>query len=129
VLAHTTILLVEDNESAAMAVQDYLASRGATVLKARSGSDALQIALAVRPDLILMDIQMPDIDGIETTRRLRAYPHMRSVIIIALTALAMREDRERCLSAGMDDYISKPVEFRRLAQLIEMHLSGQRAAN
>jgi CheY-like chemotaxis protein len=118
--------LVEDNESAAMAVQDYLASRGATVLKARSGSDALQIALAVRPDLILMDIQMPDIDGIETTRRLRAYPHMRSVLIIALTALAMREDRERCLAAGMDDYISKPVEFRRLAQLIEMHLADQR---
>jgi PAS domain S-box-containing protein len=129
VLAHSTILLVEDNESAAMAVQDYLASRGATVLKARSGSDALQIALAVRPDLILMDIQMPDMDGIETTRRLRAYPHMRSVIIIALTALAMSEDRDRCLTAGMDDYIAKPVEFRRLAQLIEIHLSGQRGAS
>ncbi len=128
VLAHSTILLVEDNESAALAVQDYLASRGCTVLKARSGMDALQIALAVRPDLILMDIQMPDMDGIETTRRLRAYPHMKSVVIIALTALAMRGDRERCLAAGMDDYIAKPVEFRQLAQLIEQRLGASRAA-
>lgn len=127
-LAHSTILLVEDNESAALAVQDYLASRGCTVLKARSGMDALQIALAVRPDLILMDVQMPDMDGIETTRRLRAYPHMKSVVIIALTALAMRGDRERCLAAGMDDYIAKPVEFRQLAQLIEQRLSASRAA-
>ena len=128
VLAHSTILLVEDNESAALAVQDYLASRGCTVLKARSGMDALQIALAVRPDLILMDVQMPDMDGIETTRRLRAYPHMKSVVIIALTALAMRGDRERCLEAGMDDYIAKPVEFRKLAQLIEQRLGASRAA-
>ena len=119
---------VEDNESAALAVQDYLASRGCTVLKARSGMDALQIALAVRPDLILMDVQMPDMDGIETTRRLRAYPHMKSVVIIALTALAMRGDRERCLEAGMDDYIAKPVEFRKLAQLIEQRLGASRAA-
>jgi CheY-like chemotaxis protein len=85
--------------------------------------DALQIALAVRPDLILMDIQMPDMDGIETTRRLRAYPHMRSVVIVALTALAMCEDRERCLTAGMDDYIAKPIEFRKLVQIIEQHLA------
>ena len=120
-------MLVEDNESAALAVQDYLASRGCTVLKARSGMDALQIALAVRPDLILMDVQMPDMDGIETTRRLRAYPHMKSVVIIALTALAMRGDRERCLEAGMDDYIAKPVEFRKLAQLIEQRLGASRA--
>jgi PAS domain S-box-containing protein len=127
VLAHSTILLVEDNESAAMALQDYLASRGCTVLKARSGIDALQIALAVRPDLILMDIQMPDMDGIETTRRLRAYPHMRSVVIIALTALAMPQDRERCLAAGMDDYIAKPVEFRKLAQVIEQRLGDKGA--
>ena len=128
VLAHSTILLVEDNESAALAVQDYLASRGCTVLKARSGMDALQIALAVRPDLILMDVQMPDMDGIETTRRLRTYSHMKSVVIIALTALAMRGDRERCLEAGMDDYIAKPVEFRKLAQLIELRLGAGRAA-
>jgi CheY-like chemotaxis protein len=128
VLAHSTILLVEDNESAALAVQDYLASRGCTVLKARSGIDALQIALAVRPDLILMDIQMPDMDGIETTRRLRSHAHMKSVIIIALTALAMREDRERCLAAGMDDYIAKPVEFRQLAQLIEEWLGANQSA-
>jgi PAS domain S-box-containing protein len=127
VLAHSTILLVEDNESAAIAVQDYLSSRGCTVLKARSGMDALQIALAVRPDLILMDIQMPDMDGIETTRRLRSYPHMRSVVIVALTALAMGGDRERCLAAGMDDYIAKPVEFRKLAQLIEQHLGAGRS--
>jgi CheY-like chemotaxis protein len=127
VLAHSTILLVEDNESTAMAIQDYLSSRGCTVLKARSGIDALQIALAVRPDIILMDIQMPDMDGIETTRRLRTYPHMQSVVIIALTALAMREDRERCMTAGMNDYMAKPVEFRKLAQLLEQHLARGRS--
>ena len=126
VLAHSTILLVEDNESTALAIQDYLASRDCTVLKARSGTDALQIALAVRPDLILMDIQMPDMDGIETTRRLRSYAHMQTVVIVALTALAMPQDRERCLAAGMDDYMSKPVEFRKLAQLIEQHLTRGR---
>jgi PAS domain S-box-containing protein len=127
-LAHSTILLVEDNESTSIAIQDYLSSRGCTVLKARGGIDALQIALAVRPDLILMDIQMPDMDGIETTRRLRTYPHMKSVVIIALTALAMREDRERCLAAGMNDYMAKPVEFRKLAQLIEQYLAPNRPA-
>jgi CheY-like chemotaxis protein len=90
---------------------------------AQDGVDGLEQAKLTRPDLILMDIQMPRMDGFETTQKLRNDPQFRNIPIIALTALAMPNDRQRCLDAGMDDYISKPVNLKALTKTIQKLLS------
>lgn len=119
---HAKILLVEDNESNIMLTRDYLENCGHQVFEARHGGEALKKAEEVSPDLILMDVQMPEMDGMEATRRLRANPRFASVPIIAVTAFAMSGDRERCLAAGMNDYISKPFKLKEVSQLIERFL-------
>ena len=119
------ILLVEDNEESINAVQDYLVVKGYRVVVARDGAEAIQRAREERPDLILMDIQMPGMDGLEATRRLRAdaAQSVATVPIIALTALAMPGDRERCLAAGVNEYLSKPISLKGLVQAIEAQLN------
>jgi CheY-like chemotaxis protein len=89
------------------------------VFTAQDGIDGIVQARHVKPDLILMDVQMPRMDGFETTRKLRSDPNFRYTPIIALTALAMPHDRERCLEAGMDEYISKPVNLKALIKVIQ----------
>ena len=116
------ILLVEDNESNIMLTRDYLENCGHQVFEARHGGEALKKADEVSPDLILMDVQMPEMDGMEATRRLRANPRFASVPIIAVTAFAMSGDRERCLAAGMNEYISKPFKLKEVSELIERFL-------
>jgi CheY-like chemotaxis protein len=91
------------------------------VTVARNGREAIVSAQEERPDIILMDIQMPGMDGLEAIRRLRAEPGMGQVPILAVTALAMPGDRERCLAAGADGYLAKPVSFRTLVATIETH--------
>ena len=121
------ILLVEDNEANLLMTQDYLESYGYQVIPARDGDEALTMMDENPPDLVLMDIQMPGMDGFEVLRRIRLQPRFASVPIIALTALAMPGDRERCLKAGADEYLSKPVELKFLLYAIEKftdHLSG-----
>ena len=113
------VLLAEDNEANLSSLRDYLLSKGYQVVVARNGEEAIARAREKRPDLILMDIQMPVMDGLEATRRIRADADLGRVPIIALTALAMRGDREQCLAAGVDEYLSKPVSFRGLVELIE----------
>lgn len=113
------ILMAEDNEVNIIAVGDYLQDRGYQVVIARNGREALLLAEETKPDLILMDIQMPEIDGLEVIRRLRATVAFVTVPIIALTALAMPGDRERCLAAGASAYVTKPVSPRGLVQTIE----------
>jgi PAS domain S-box-containing protein len=117
------ILLADDNEDNINMILDYLQEQGYQVIVARSGSEAIARANEDRPDLILMDIQMPEMDGLEATRRLRANPGLLQVPIITLTALAMPGDRERCLEAGANDYLSKPISPRELVKTIERHLS------
>jgi CheY-like chemotaxis protein len=119
------ILLAEDDEDNITTVLDYLESRLFEVVVARHGVEAIARAREARPDLILMDIQMPEMDGLEATRRIRAdrVAQVASVPIIALTALAMPGDRERCLEAGANVYLSKPVSLRRLADVIQTQLS------
>jgi CheY-like chemotaxis protein len=119
---HGRILLADDNEANVMMVQDYLESYSYQVIVAHDGGEALQKAQEFFPDLILMDVQMPHIDGFEATRRLRANPRFASVPIIALTAFAMPGDRERCLEAGMNEYLSKPISLKALVQMIEQLL-------
>ena len=89
---------------------------------ARNGAAALSRAHDAKPDLILMDIQMPGMDGLEAIRRIRATPRLAAIPIIAVTALAMAGDRERCLAAGADDYLSKPVSLKGLVTTIAAHL-------
>ncbi len=113
------ILLAEDNEANMLIVKDYLEGFGFPVFVAQNGMEAIEKALEVFPDIILMDIQMPTVNGFEATRRLRTDPRFDSIPIIALTAFAMPGDRERCLEAGMNEYLSKPVKLKELKQMIE----------
>ena len=105
------VLVVDDSETTNAVVTRYLQARGLDAESALTGRDAVARCNAEMPDAVLMDIQMPAMDGFETTRRIRALPEGRRTLIIAFTALAMPGDRERCLAAGMDDYISKPVRM------------------
>jgi CheY-like chemotaxis protein len=93
------------------------------VALARNGVEGVNLAQEIRPSLILMDVQMPVMDGLEATRRIRAIPVLERTPIIAITALAMKGDRERCFEAGMNDYLSKPVMLKTLLEVIRKHLS------
>jgi len=119
-----TILLVEDTDSVVLMLRDYLELSGYKVEVARDGLEGVSKSIAMRPDLILMDVQMPGLDGLEATRRIRKEPGLKSTPIIALTALAMPSDRERCYEAGMNDYFSKPINLRELVKTMERHLSN-----
>jgi len=116
------ILIVDDNALNAILVSDYLTSKGYRTIVVNDGRNAIELAGDLRPDLVLMDIQMPAMNGIEAIRRIRADPHVRATPVIALTALAMPGDRERCLNAGANEYVSKPVRMRTLTEIIVRHL-------
>jgi two-component system, cell cycle response regulator DivK len=118
------ILLVEDNEMNRDMLSRRLIKKGYEVVMALDGEQALEMARAEAPDLILMDISLPGLDGWEATRRLKAMPETQAIPIIALTAHAMAGDREKCLEAGCNDYDTKPVEFPRLLGKIQ-ELSGK----
>jgi two-component system cell cycle response regulator DivK len=113
------ILLVEDNEMNRDMLARRLERRGYQVVMAVDGDQGLQLAQAEAPDLILMDMSLPVLDGWEATRRLKAMPVTQAIPIIALTAHAMSGDREKALEAGCNDYDSKPIEFPRLLGKIE----------
>ena len=117
-----TILLVEDTEAVSMLVQDYLETIGYRVVVAKDGWEGISQAKHLRPDLILMDIQMPLLNGLDATRKIRAEAGLEHVPIIALTALAMPGDRERCLVAGMNEYLSKPIRLNTLVEMIQRFL-------
>ena len=112
------ILLAEDNESNILTLSAHLQASGYRLIVARDGSEAIQRAREMSPDLILMDIQMPGMDGLEAIQRLRNDTKLATIPIIALTALAMLGDRERCLKAGADEYLSKPVSRTHLIDTI-----------
>jgi PAS domain S-box-containing protein len=117
------ILLAEDNQHNIDMISNYLLlSKGYRVTVARNGREVLERAREERPDLILMDIQMPEMDGLEAIRRIRADADLADVPIIALTALAMSGDRERSLAAGANDYLSKPVRLKCLVEAIETQI-------
>src|SRR5690349_955122 len=113
------ILLVEDNEDNRDMLRRRLEKRAFQVVVAVNGEEACASAQAERPDLILMDMQLPDIDGWEATRRIKAAPETGGIPIIALTAYAMASDRDKALAAGCDDYDTKPVELARLLEKIQ----------
>jgi CheY-like chemotaxis protein len=123
--ARPKILVADDNEMNALALEDYLTAVGYDLYFAADGEQALARAEEVEPDLILMDIQMPKISGVEATRRLRANPRFADTPILALTALAMPGDRELCLAAGASAYIAKPFLLKDLVRTIREWLPAQ----
>jgi len=119
------ILIVEDNEMNRDMLSRRLARRGYQIVLAVDGREGIAMATAESPDLILMDMSLPVVDGWEATRRLKAEPRTRVIPVIGLTAHAMAGDREKVLEAGCDDYDTKPVELPRLLQKIETLLKGR----
>jgi signal transduction histidine kinase/ActR/RegA family two-component response regulator len=122
-----SILIVEDNDANMETMTGYLKSRGYQLIEARSGEQAISIlglAQTDCPDMILMDIQMPGMDGFEATRRIRQMPECAAIPIIALTALAMPSDRQKCLDAGANHYVTKPVKLGQLVLTIESLLNS-----
>ena len=118
-----TVLLVEDNEMNRELIRSYLESRKLKVIEAENGVEALKIAPECLPDAIMMDLQMPEMDGFETTQRLRATPQFETTPIIAVTANAMKEDRERATAVGCDAFLAKPVSLSDLSAVLSRHLS------
>ncbi|HBE17453.1 MAG TPA: hypothetical protein DEG17_12755 [Cyanobacteria bacterium UBA11149] len=116
------ILLAEDNESNISTMIDYLQIHGYQVNLARNGLEAVEMAKKQKPDLILMDIQMPEMDGLEATRWIRKEPDLVKIPIIALTALAMPGDREKCVMAGANEYLTKPIGLKNLMKIISQYL-------
>jgi two-component system cell cycle response regulator DivK len=113
------LLYVEDNEMNRDMLSRRLQRRGFEVLIASNGEQGVAMAAAEKPDLILMDMSLPVLDGWQATRRLKSEPDTRPIPIIGLTAHAMATDRDKCLEAGCDDYDTKPVELARLLEKIE----------
>jgi CheY-like chemotaxis protein len=118
----TRLLLIEDNELNRDMLSRRLARRGYEVALASDGLQGVAQARALRPALILMDLSLPELDGIEATRQLRTAPETAQTPIIALTAHAMATDRDQALAAGCTDYETKPIDFERLLGKIEAHL-------
>jgi two-component system cell cycle response regulator DivK len=120
------ILVVEDNPLNLKLVRDVLQFAGYDVIAAQSGEEGLRVAQEDPPDLVLMDLQLPGIDGTETLRRLRQGSLGRDVPVVAVTAFAMAEDRERASLAGFDGYVEKPISARALPGQVEAFLAGRR---
>ena len=118
------ILVVEDNEKNMKLFRDVLLATGYRTLEATTGGQAVELATTHSPDLVLMDIQLPDIGGVETLGRLRADARTASVPVVALTAQAMEGDRERFLAAGFDGYLSKPVNVTDLIATVKRYCEG-----
>jgi CheY-like chemotaxis protein len=118
------ILVVEDNERNLKLLRDVLEYAGYDVRVARTGEDGVTLAVKEPPDLVLMDLQLPGIDGMEALRQLRASPRTADVPVVAVTAQAMKEDRERVLGAGFDGYVEKPISVRAFPGQVRRFLSG-----
>ena len=120
-----TVLLAEDNEANVQTIGGYLEDKGCVMQYARNGVDAVRMTRDLRPAIILMDIQMPVMDGLTAIHEIRSDQAMNTIPIVALTALAMPGDRERCFAAGATHYMTKPVKLKELAALVEILLSKQ----
>lgn len=123
-MAGEPILIVDDNPVNLKLARVLLCSEGYDVRTATDAEEALDVLRKFRPRLILMDIQLPGMDGLELTRRLKADPAMRGVVILALTAYAMKGDEQRVLAAGCDGYVPKPIETRAFPGVIARYLAA-----
>jgi len=115
------VLIVEDNEKNMKLVRDVLQASGYSTLEATTGEEAIELSLSQAPALVLMDVQLPGIDGVEALERLRQNERTASIPVLALTAQAMSGDRERFLEAGFDGYLAKPVDVGELIEAVREH--------
>jgi two-component system cell cycle response regulator len=122
------ILVVDDNPANLKLARVLLGSEGYDVRTASDAEEALALLTHFHPEVILMDIQLPGMDGLELTRRLKADPKTRGIAILALTAYAMKGDEERMLAAGCDGYMAKPIDAKRLGEQLAAMIRGQKAA-
>jgi len=120
-----TILVVEDNQDSRELVVKVLKNKGYRMIEAEDGEEAIQKALTERPNLILMDISIPKIDGYEVVKRLKSMEEFRDIPIVALTAHAMKGDREKFISIGFEGYISKPINIREFPEQVRNYLRGR----
>lgn len=120
------VLVVDDNAANLKLMRLVLASAGFEVRTATSGAEALHEIATDAPDLVLMDVQLPDIDGLACTRMIKAHPGSRHIPVVAVTAYAMRGDAEAAREAGCDDYVTKPIDTRALAGVVARHLAAAR---
>jgi two-component system, cell cycle response regulator DivK len=114
----SAVLIVEDNPRNLKLVRDVLNHVGYRTLEAGTAEDGLELARTERPGLILMDVQLPGMDGLQALEQLRADPRTADIRVMAVTAFAMRRDRERCLEAGFDGYLEKPIDVRELPRRV-----------
>lgn len=121
------ILVIEDNEQNMYLMQFLLESKGYAVLQAYTGLDGIKIAETKDPDIILLDIQLPEMDGYAVAKHLRSIPALEKIPIIAVTSYAMAGDRERILAAGATDYIEKPINPQTFIDQIKVHFRGNRS--
>lgn len=118
------ILVVDDDARNLRLAVAALEQAGHEVLSAEGGAEGIEAALAHAPDLVLMDLQMPDVDGVSALRRLRAEPRTAALKVVALTGLAMKGDRERLLAEGFDGYIEKPIRYKEFLGVVERLLGA-----
>ena len=121
------ILVVEDNERNLKLLRDVLEYTGYDVRAARTAEDGITLAVSEPPDLVLMDLQLPGIDGMEALRRLRESSRTAGIPVVAVTAQAMKQDRERALAAGFDGYVEKPINVRAFLDQVRRFLPGEEA--
>jgi two-component system cell cycle response regulator DivK len=124
----STILIVEDNEKNMKLARDVLQSRGYTTLEAVTGEDGVRAAIEKKPDLVLMDIQLPGINGIEALRRVREDPDCAGIPIVAFTASVMSADRSQITEAGFDAFIGKPINLKEFLDTVKRVLEAGRSA-
>jgi two-component system, cell cycle response regulator DivK len=123
-MAGERILVVEDNAMNMKLFRDVLVAKGYRALEATTGGEAIALATQHAPDLVLMDIQLPDLDGVEALRRLRTDARTAAIPVLAVTAQAMGGDRERFLAEGFNGYVSKPVNVRELLGIVRQQCEG-----
>jgi two-component system, cell cycle response regulator DivK len=119
------ILVVEDNERNLKLLRDVLEYAGYEVRAAQTAEDGIALAVSKPPDLVLMDLQLPGIDGMEALRRLRESPRTAGIPVVAVTAQAMKQDRERALAAGFEGYVEKPISVRAFLDQVRRFLPGE----
>ncbi len=118
-----TILVVEDNANNMMLVRDVLQLKGYQVVEATTGTEGVRLALERRPDLVLMDIQLPDIDGMTALKQIRADEGARSIPVLAVSASVMPDDQQRIVASGFNAYVTKPLNMRSFLQTVEKFLA------
>lgn len=119
------VLIVEDNELNMKLFHDLLEAHGVDTIETRDGREVLEIARTHRPDLILMDIQLPEISGLEVTKNLKADDELKSIPVIAVTAFAMKGDEQKIREGGCEDYISKPISVTHFLEVIQKYIHTQ----